>query len=157
MMIVDRRDTMAQNEHHFERLKHCCLQANISRFLKRRIEIEGPGMAKVSIPFNPDLTQNSDFLHGAILFEAADTAGFIAANSLEETYSVLTADFHINFVRPVRGEGVYAIGKVVNRGKTLIVVRSEVYSDSEKLVAAGQGTYTVSSLPLVGIDGYSQE
>lgn len=139
---------------HFENLKRCCLRAPISRFLNARIEIEKPGAARVSIPFHADLTQNSDFLHGAILFEVADTAGFIAANSIEETYSVLTVDYHINFMRPVQKEGIYAVGEVISSGKTLIVARSQVYTDSGKQVAAGQGTYMVTKSPLVEIDGY---
>jgi uncharacterized protein (TIGR00369 family) len=148
---------MPASEQHFERLKRSCLGANISRLLRRHIEIESPGKAKVVVPFNPAFTQNSDLLHGAILFEAADTAAFFAANSIEETFSVLTADFYINFLRPVRSEGIYAIGQVVKGGKTLTIVRSDVYSESGKLVAAGQGTYMVTSLRLDAVPGYLNE
>jgi uncharacterized protein (TIGR00369 family) len=143
-----------QQEQHFERLKRCALEARISRLLNQRIEIDGPGVARVFVPFNSELTQNAGLLHGTVFFEAADTAGFIAANSLEATYSVLTADFHIAFIRPVRDEGIYAVGKVVSRGKNLVVVRSEVYSDANKLVAAGQGTYVVTGMLLTNIEGY---
>lgn len=139
---------------HFERLTRCCMQCKISRFLNKTITIEKDGVARVSIPFHGDLTQNADFLHAAMLFEVADTAGFMAANSLEETYSVLTVDYHINLIRPVRGEGIQAVGEVVTAGKTIHVARSDVYSDSGKLVAAGQGTYTVSKILLTDLEGY---
>lgn len=139
---------------HFERLTRCCMQCRISRFLDKTIEIEKAGRARVAIPFHDDLTQNADFLHAAMLFEVADTAGFMAANSMEETYSVLTVDYHINLIRPVRKEGIQAVGEVVTAGKTILVARSDVYSDSGKLVAAGQGTYTVSGIPLTELDGY---
>jgi uncharacterized protein (TIGR00369 family) len=130
------------------------MNCKISRFLDKSITIEKAGLARVAIPFHGDLTQNADFLHAAMLFEVADTAGFMAANSLEETYSVLTVDYHINLIRPVRKEGIYAMGEVVTAGKTIYVARSNVYSDSGKLVAAGQGTYTVSKIPLTQLDGY---
>ena len=139
---------------HFERLTRCCMQCRISRFLDKTIEIEKAGRARVAIPFHDDLTQNADFLHAAMLFEVADTAGFMAANSMEETYSVLTVDYHINLIRPVRKEGIQADGEVVTAGKTILVARSDVYSDSGKLVAAGQGTYTVSRIPLTELHGY---
>src|SRR5207248_2205352 len=84
---------------------------------------------RVGVPFHGELTQNSDFLHGAILFQVADTAGFVASNSLEETYSVLTVDYHVNFVRPVQHEGVFAIAEVTHQGKTLMVTRSQVFAD----------------------------
>ncbi|MET7685065.1 PaaI family thioesterase [Streptomyces sp. NPDC005423] len=140
---------------HFERLTRCCLNCRISRFLNKTIEIQKPGVARVAIPFHGDLTQNADFLHAAMLFEVGDTAGFMAANSLEETYSVLTVDYHINLIRPVRAEGIYAVGEVITAGKTIYVARSDVYSDSGKLVAAGQGTYTVSKILLTDLDGYA--
>ena len=70
---------------HFERLTRCCMKCRISQFLDKTIEIEKAGVARVAIPFNGDLTQNAGFLHAAMLFEVADTAGFMAANSMEET------------------------------------------------------------------------
>ena len=148
---------MTEQQAHFDRLCRCCLEAKISKFLKATIEIPKKGCSKVSAQFNSDLTQNSDFLHGAILFEVADTAGFVAANSVEERYSVLTVDYHMNFLRPVQGEGVYALGEVSHSGKTLIVANSKVYTTSNKLVALGQGTYIVSKILLSTISGYSDE
>jgi uncharacterized protein (TIGR00369 family) len=140
---------------HFEKLTRCCMKAKISRFLKREITIEKAGVARVAIPFNGDLTQNSDFLHAALMFEVGDTAGFIAVNSMEETYSTLTVDYHINLMRPVQKEGIYAIGEVLTAGKTLYVARSNIYTDSGKLAAAGQGTYMVTKILLTDIDGYN--
>jgi uncharacterized protein (TIGR00369 family) len=119
--------------------------------------LEQAGKARVSIPFPEELTQNAGFLHGAILFEVADTAGFIAANSTESTYSVLTVDYHINLMRPVQRQGVYALGEVIHRGKRLIIARSEVYSDSDRLVAVGQGTYMVSNFLLEDMTDYRIE
>ncbi|MGW8378144.1 PaaI family thioesterase [Streptomyces sp. ODS28] len=139
---------------HFEKLVRCCMNCKISRTLGSEITIEKAGLARVAMPFHSELTQNADFLHAALLFEVGDTAGFMAANSLEETYSVLTVDYHINLIRPVRGEGIYAIGEVVTAGKTLYVTRSNIYTDSGKLAAAGQGTYTVSTLLLADLEGY---
>jgi len=144
------------NEEHFEKLRRSCLGAKISRYMKSGIEIERAGVAKVSFPFHGELTQNAGFLHGAILFEAADTAAFVAANSVEETHSVLTADFFIRLLRPVQYEGIYAIAEVVHQGRTLITVRADVYSDSGKLVATGQGTYIVSEIPLKDVLGYEE-
>jgi uncharacterized protein (TIGR00369 family) len=140
---------------HFEKLTRCCMKAKISRFLNKEITIEKPGVARVAIPFQPDLTQNSDFLHAALLFEVGDTAGFVAVNSLDETYSTLTVDYHINLMRPVQKEGVYAIGEVVNAGRTICVARSSIYTASGKLVAAGQGTYMMTKILLADLDGYN--
>jgi uncharacterized protein (TIGR00369 family) len=130
------------------------MKAKISRFLNREITIERRGVARVAIPFHGELTQSSDFLHAAVLFEVGDTAGFIAANSMEETYSTLTVDYHINLMRPVQREGIYAIGEVLTAGRTLYVARSNIYTASGKLAAAGQGTYMMTKTLLTEIDGY---
>ena len=146
---------MNQSSTHFEKLTRCCMKANISRFLRKEITIEKAGVARVAIPFNGDLTQNSNFLHAAIMFEVGDTAGFVAVNSMQETYSTLTVDYHINIMRPVQNEGIYAIGEVINAGKTLYVARSNIYTEGGKLVAAGQGTYVITSIRLTNLDGYN--
>lgn len=142
---------------HLENLLRSCSGATISRFLGKTIEILKPGHARVTLPFHPELTQNSDFVHGAVLFEAADTAGFVAANSIEETYSVLTVDYYIRLLRPVQREGIYADAQVLHHGRTLITVRSDVYNESGKLVATGQGTYIVSQILLSQVPGYQPE
>lgn len=58
-------------------------------------------------------------------------------------------------MRPVQNEGVYAIGEVITAGKTLYVARSNIYSTSGKLVAAGQGTYMITKILLADLDGYN--
>ena len=152
-----KQDTAQVTQEHLENLKRSCLGATISQFLHRTIEIPEAGRAKVTIPFNPQLTQNSDFVHGAVLFEAADTAGFIAANSLEPTYTLLTVDYYIRLLRPVQREGIHAVAEVVHQGRTLLTTRSEVFSDSGTLVAAGQGTYMVTRIPLTQVAGYNND
>lgn len=146
---------MGQSSSHFEKLTRCCMKARISRFLNKEITIEKAGLARVAIPFHAELTQNSNFLHAALLFEVGDTAGFMAVNSMEETYSTLTVDYHINLMRPVQNEGIYAIGEVVTAGKTLYVARSNIYTSSGKLAAAGQGTYMITKILLTDIEGYN--
>lgn len=142
---------------HLERLTRSCLQAPVSKKLNREIEIPEAGKCRVTLPFQEELTQNSGLLHGAIIFEAADTAGFIAANSVEETYSVLTLEFNINFIRPVSSGKITAEATVVHHGKTVIICTSTVTNDKGKLVAEARGTYLVSNILLADVTGYMQD
>jgi uncharacterized protein (TIGR00369 family) len=132
------------------------MSARISKFLNRQIEILEPGQCIVRIPYQPDLTQNAGFLHGAIIFEVADTAGFIAANSLEAVHSVLTMGFTINFFRPVRNIGIFAESKVLNKGKSIITCNSSVYDETGKYIADGRGTYFISDILLSDIPEYAE-
>lgn len=142
-------------EEHLERLKKCCLMAPITQKLEQVIEIPEKGKCSITMPFQPALTQNTGLMHGAVIFEAADTAGFIAANSTENIYSVLTAECNINFLRPVASGGIRAEATVVHRGKTLIVCTVQVYNEQGKLVAESRGTYLVSDIPLSEVPGYA--
>ena len=137
-----------ENAEHLKRLHRSCMAARISQFLNRKIEIPEPGRCSVRIPFQTELAQNSGFLHGAVLFEVADTAGFIAANSIEPIYSVLTLDYNINFFRPIREKGIYAEAKVIHKGRSVIICNSSVYDESGKYAAEGRGTYFISEIQL---------
>lgn len=139
---------------HFERLRRTCLGSPIARRHGYTIEIDAPGRARVVIPFDPDLTQNTGRLHGAVLFEAADTAGFVAANSVEATYGVLTVDYQISFVRSALAGGVTAVAQVLHAGRTLIRAESRVLDEAGDLLALGHGTYLVTRVPLAEVPGY---
>jgi uncharacterized protein (TIGR00369 family) len=133
------------------------MSARISRFLYREIEIPEPGHCIVRVPFHPELSQNSGFLHGAILFEVADTAGFIAANSIEMIFSVLTLDYNINFFRPIKEKGIYAEAKVMHKGQSVIICNSSVYDENGKYAAEGRGTYFISEILLSSIKDYGDD
>ena len=139
---------------HLKRLRNSCMSAKISQHLAKEIEIYEPGSCRVTIPYNPNLTQNAGFLHGAAFFEIADTAGFIAANSLESTFSVLTLEFNINFFRSVKELSIYAEAKVLHRGKSIITCSSKVFNENAKFVAEGRGTYMISDILLSSLNNY---
>jgi acyl-coenzyme A thioesterase PaaI-like protein len=44
---------------------------------------------------------------------------------------------------------------VISAGKTMYVARSNIYTESGKLAAAGQGTYIVTKILLTSLDGYN--
>lgn len=145
---------MQNNEHHL-RLIRSCMAAPISMHLQRQIEIPEDGHCRLSIPFQSQFTQNSGFLHGALLFEVADTAGFIAANSVEPEFSVLTVDFNINFIRPVSKGSVIASARVIHKGKSVIICNASVTNETGNLVAEGRGTYMISSIRLMDNADYA--
>ncbi len=142
---------------HFERLRRSCLGSPIARRHGYTIEIERAGRARVVIPFDPELTQNTGRLHGAVLFEAADTAGFVAANSVETAFGVLTVDYQLSLVRSATGGSVTALAEVLHAGRTLIRVESRVLDDDGELLALGHGTYLVTRVPLSDVPGYAGE
>ncbi len=75
-------------------------------------------------------------LHGGILCDIADAAmGIAYASTLEPGESFTTLELKINFLRPVWNARLQAIGRVVQRGRTVGLVECDVRDEEQRLVA----------------------
>lgn len=103
-----------------------------------------PGVVEISLPYRRDLTQQNGYLHAGIITTIADSAAGYAAYSLMPAGSgVLSVEFKVNLLRPASGEMFLARAEVIKAGKTLTVVRADVFGISgneQTLVATMQGT-----------------
>ena len=110
------------------------------------IEVE-PGHVTIELPVRDDLTQQHKFVHGGIVGMIADSAGGYAAFTLMPAdASVLTVEYKINMLAPATGKRLVARGSVLKPGRTLSVVRADVYGlggAQDKLVATMQQTLMV--------------
>ena len=107
-----------------------------------------PGLVEIKLPYRSDLTQQHGYLHAGVVSTIADTASGYAAFSLMPPASeVLSVEFKVNLLRPARGEHFVARAEVVKAGKTLTVVRADVFAVSKErqheLIATMQGTMIV--------------
>ena len=104
-----------------------------------------PGLVEITLPYRDDLAQQHGYLHAGVVATIADSACGYAAYSLMPAGSeVLSVEFKVNMLRPARGENFVARAEVIKAGRTLTVVRSDVFAVSENaervLVATMQGT-----------------
>ena len=104
-----------------------------------------PGIVEINLPYRSDLAQQHGYLHAGIITTIADSAAGYAALSLMPLGSeVLSVEFKVNLLRPARGTHFIARAEVIKPGRTLSVVRSDVFGveqDGRKeLVATMQGT-----------------
>ena len=103
-----------------------------------------PGIVEISLPYQTDLTQQNGYLHAGIITTIADSAaGYAAFTLMPAGASVLSVEFKVNLLRPASGEMFLARAEVIKAGKTLTVVRADVFgiSGNERtLVATMQGT-----------------
>jgi uncharacterized protein (TIGR00369 family) len=103
------------------------------------------GVVEITLPYRADLAQQHGYLHAGVVTTIADSAGGYAAYSLMPAGSeVLSVEFKVNLLRPAQGETFVARAEVIKAGKTLTVVRADVFSieanGERKLVATMQGT-----------------
>jgi uncharacterized protein (TIGR00369 family) len=113
--------------------------ARMTKVLLAEVEIE--------LPVRDDLGQQHGFVHGGIVGMIADSAGGYAAFTLMPAdASVLTVEYKLNMLAPAEGDLLVARAEVLKPGRTLSVVRADVWArrgDRETRVAAMQQTLMV--------------
>jgi uncharacterized protein (TIGR00369 family) len=117
--------------------------AKISRFIGQKLEVLEEGVCKIALPFSENFEQTFGVVHGGLITLIADTSGYFAAATLLGEIPLATAEIKMNFVAPVYRNDLYAIGKVVKKGRQLIVCELKVYTTrDDRLVALGIATYS---------------
>lgn len=128
-----------------EAIAHSFAQQAVMQLLGAELTRVEPGVVEITLPFRADLTQQHGYLHAGVITTIADSAAGYAAFSLMPAGSeVLSVEFKINLLRPARGERFVARAEVIKPGRTLVVVRADVFGIAEnaveELVATMQGT-----------------
>lgn len=86
------------------------------------------GVCELAVEFDESLTQQHGYFHAGVTATLADNAaGYAAYSVMPEDSSVLTAEFKMNLLAPARGDELIASARVIKPGRTLVVVRSDVY------------------------------
>src|SRR5262249_8319575 len=119
-------------------------QQSIMNLIGANLSRVDPGLVEITLPYHNDLTQQDGFLHAGIVTTIADSACAYAAYTLMPAASpVLSLEFKVNLLRPAAGEAFVAHAEVIKAGKTLTVVRADVFAlikSDRTLVAMMQAT-----------------
>ena len=108
-------------------------------------EIE-PGHAVVTLDTSPHHTNPHGVMAGGILSALADIAMAVAHDTLlGEHEGSVTLELKINFIKPVRDGTLRAVGRVLNKGRRISVVESDVRNADDDLVAHATGTFMIVS------------
>ena len=107
-----------------------------------RIEKLGEGYAEGVLDIHPENLNMLGIVHGGCLATLADTVagmGVIASG-----YVAVTVTYCLNFLRPATGNQIRCIATAEKMGKTLGVMRVELFNDTSKPVAAGSFTFCLT-------------
>lgn len=86
------------------------------------------GECELAAPFDETMTQQHGFFHGGVTATLADNAaGYAAYSVMPEESTVLTTEFKLNLLAPAKGDELIARAEVIKPGRTLVVVRADVY------------------------------
>jgi uncharacterized protein (TIGR00369 family) len=88
------------------------------------------GEVEIVLPFSEKILQQHEFIHAGAVATIADTAcGYAALTMMPREAAVLTTEFKINLLAPAKGERLRAVGRVVRRGKKLVITLGEVFAE----------------------------
>ena len=128
-----------------EEIKQSFVKQTIMGLIGAELSRVDPGLIEITLPYRADLAQQHGYLHAGIVTTIADSAcGYAAYSLMPPNSEVLSVEFKVNLLRPAKGEKFLAVAEVVKAGKTLTVVRADVFGvDHEgqrELVATMLGT-----------------
>jgi uncharacterized protein (TIGR00369 family) len=115
------------------------------------------GLFETCLKIQEKHRQQDGFVHAGVISTMADhTAGYAAYTTVTRKSRILTVEFKINFFKPATGPLLICRSKVINSGKKIKVVESEVFSVSggtEKLVS--KAMLTMTAVPAENIQSSS--
>ncbi|MBL0716145.1 MAG: PaaI family thioesterase [Desulfosarcina sp.] len=124
-------------KHIFERAKHVPARNLLGAHL---LEVD-EGVARVCLPFRPELGNYFGAIQGGILTAVADMAGGWALLTLSPPKTlIVTVEIKLNFLKPSKEE-VRADGQVIQLGANLGISSLSIVTLSGKRIAVGIGTY----------------
>jgi uncharacterized protein (TIGR00369 family) len=96
-----------------------------------------PDVVRARLDWARERTTDADVMHGGVIMGLADTCGGIGAflNLPEGATGTATVESKTNFLRAVRTGSITATSRPLHKGRTLIVLETEVARDDGKLAA----------------------
>ena len=97
----------------------------------------GPELVRGRIAWSPERCTTGGVLHGGTVMALGDTCGAVCAflNLPEGATGTTTIESKTNFLRAVRDGAITATTRPLHRGRTLIVVESEIAREDGTLAA----------------------
>lgn len=124
-------------------IDHMNTPGQFSADVNVRIEKIDVGYAEGILDVKPGNLNMLGIVHGGCLATLADTTagmGVIASG-----YEAVTVTYCLNFLRPATGKQIRCIANAEKMGKTLCVMRVELFNDDSKPVAAGSFTFCLTA------------
>jgi 1,4-dihydroxy-2-naphthoyl-CoA hydrolase len=96
-----------------------------------------PDTVRARLEWTPERCTAGGIMHGGAIMALADNSGGICAilNLPEGAQGTATIESKTNFLRAVRGGAVTATTRPLHKGRTLIVIETELSDGGAKLVA----------------------
>lgn len=96
----------------------------------------------VALKVRPELLNGNGVMHGGVIASIADEAAWHAIrHHFEQDRPCTTTELKVNYLRPIGGKKAIARAFLLRAGKTLCVVRVDIFDDKRRLAATSTVTY----------------
>jgi uncharacterized domain 1 len=105
------------------------------------------GKIQVSLEINDNLKQFYGNIHGGVIAGLLDSSIAVVVNQqLGPGEGATTVEMKINYLRPANKGTLRAEGRVIQKGRKIVVGQCEIRDDAENLVAFGTATFMITQL-----------
>jgi uncharacterized protein (TIGR00369 family) len=102
---------------------------------------------KVMLSVKPEVLQAYGKVHGGAIAGLLDSAIAVAVNSeITEDYGAATVELKVNYLKPVSTGKLQSQGKVLSKGRLIMVSEGKVWDEHGNLVAVGIATFRIFKL-----------
>lgn len=100
------------------------------------------GKTRIRLPVNENLKQFYGNVHGGVIAALLDTAIAVAVNQqLDPGEGASTVEININYLRSISEGTLWAEGKVIKKGRNIVVAQGEIKNDEGQIMAIGTATF----------------
>ena len=99
-----------------------------------------PDVARLRLPFRPELATMGDVVHGGAIAALLDNASMAAAwcsDDVPDSLAGATVSLHVDYVAAARGVELVATARAVRRGRSLCFCEVEATDPEGGVVAKG--------------------
>ncbi len=113
------------------------------RFLGYRVVELGDGYARAVFPHGPNVVRRGGMVHGGAFAAVMDQTIGLAVLTVNDGHDQVTVELKVNFLEPGRGGTYTAVGRVLRRGRTIVVGEGEVLDVTGKPLVKAIGTWYI--------------
>ena len=137
----------ARNTDYEARVRKYLERQNFMHHIHFHLDHIAPGETSGRLKVEDIHKQQKGLVHGGVIATLADiVAGFSAYTLVAADQNVVTGEIKISFLRPAKGEELYARGYVLKSGKKINFCEAEVWSieDQERVLVAKASTSMIT-------------
>jgi uncharacterized protein (TIGR00369 family) len=117
-------------------------EAGATSLLGLSLESLEKGHVVFTMKIKPRHKQLHGVVHGGVLATVADTVAAIAAyTTVPKGTEIATVELKINFLEPVPGGRIKAVGRVLRTGRNFVVTECEIYKEDGTMAAKALLTF----------------